>query len=109
MQQFSKVGEAIGFAADWGRCPKKRQILLAVIYGYMWNIWKARNDKIFKRLSITTASLIDNTLSLVLGGLKTGAILSIVIGMGGFVPRLMSFDLCFFCLFCFGFAAPCLL
>ncbi|KAL4574928.1 hypothetical protein LXL04_021768 [Taraxacum kok-saghyz] len=44
-QQFKTVGEMVKFAAIWGNCPKKRKILLAIIYGYLWCTWKARNDK----------------------------------------------------------------
>ncbi|KAL4558518.1 hypothetical protein LXL04_036719 [Taraxacum kok-saghyz] len=43
-QDFASVPEIVKFAASWGHCPKRRKILHAILYGYIWFIWRSRND-----------------------------------------------------------------
>ncbi|KAL4591704.1 hypothetical protein LXL04_004675 [Taraxacum kok-saghyz] len=93
MQNFSKAVDLVDFAASWGRCPKKRKILVAIIYGFIWSIWKARNDKIFNNIPISVGNLKDNIVSL--------GISEIVILQTGVVPLLK------FCNFLF--LLPCLI
>ncbi|KAL4574985.1 hypothetical protein LXL04_021825 [Taraxacum kok-saghyz] len=44
--------EIISYAANWGNCPK-RKILIAIIYGYMWCLWKLNllNTPVLQRIS----------------------------------------------------------
>ncbi|KAL4585949.1 hypothetical protein LXL04_010576 [Taraxacum kok-saghyz] len=53
--------------AKWGRCPKKRQIILAIVYGFLWSTWKVRNDLIFKKVRATVESITDSVCTLVFG------------------------------------------
>ncbi|KAL4560863.1 hypothetical protein LXL04_033019 [Taraxacum kok-saghyz] len=69
-QQFKTVGEMVKFAAIWGNYSKKRKILLAIIYGYLWCTWKARNDKVFNNLSTSPSKLADNIVTLVFDWMK---------------------------------------
>ena len=64
MQQFQSVGELVKFAAILGNYPKKCKILLAIIYGYLWCTWKARDDKVFNNVRIPSKKLADNIFSL---------------------------------------------
>ncbi|KAL4588641.1 hypothetical protein LXL04_001533 [Taraxacum kok-saghyz] len=70
IQNFQTVEELVNFAAEWGRCPKKRKILLAVLYGAIWNIWKARNDVIFNKIPASINKIKDNILTMVFGWIK---------------------------------------
>ncbi|KAL4558843.1 hypothetical protein LXL04_037046 [Taraxacum kok-saghyz] len=68
--QFSGVVDLVRFAAVWGRCPKKRKLLLAVTYGYIWSIWRARNDKIFNQLIPSVGKVVDEISTLVFKWVK---------------------------------------
>ncbi|KAL7604733.1 hypothetical protein Lser_V15G15974 [Lactuca serriola] len=48
-QNFNSVKEVIDFVANWGYCPKKMKLLIVIIYGALCNVWKARNDRLFKQ------------------------------------------------------------
>lgn len=67
---FNSVGELIHLAAQWGRCPKKRKIFLAIIYGCLWCGWRARNDKIFNKVNINPTIMADNILMTVFSWVK---------------------------------------
>nr|KAJ0214496.1 hypothetical protein LSAT_V11C400197810 [Lactuca sativa] len=69
-QQFDSVGELILYAASLGNCPKKRKILLAIFYGYLWYIWRARSDIVFNKTHISTSKLEDIILSTVFSWIK---------------------------------------
>nr|KAJ0207457.1 hypothetical protein LSAT_V11C500259380 [Lactuca sativa] len=45
-KNFNLVGGLVHFAATWGNCLKERKILLAILYGFLWCIWKEKNDNI---------------------------------------------------------------
>ncbi|KAL4577530.1 hypothetical protein LXL04_013639 [Taraxacum kok-saghyz] len=62
--QFSGVFDFVAFAANWGRCPKKRRIITAIFYGYLWSLWRARNDKLFNNKSSSAGSMADNIVTL---------------------------------------------
>ncbi|CAH1412434.1 unnamed protein product [Lactuca virosa] len=62
---FHNVEEITCFAANWGRCPKKRERLTAICYGMLWSIWRARNDRIFQAKFITPNGVVDNIKALV--------------------------------------------
>lgn len=62
---FSTLEDIISYAANWGHCPKKRKIFLAIIYGYVWCLWKMRNDRIFNNICGSPIKVVDNVLSLV--------------------------------------------
>ena len=66
----SSVGDVLAFAASWGRCPKKRYMLLAICYGVFWTIWKMRNDRVFNKRLSSTSRTIDEILSLVFSWFK---------------------------------------
>ncbi|CAH1414093.1 unnamed protein product [Lactuca virosa] len=48
--QFTKVAELLDFGTRWGNCPKKRKRLLAILYGLIWRILKARNNRIYNNI-----------------------------------------------------------
>ena len=58
---FSSVHEITDFAAGWGNCPKKRRKLTGICYGTIWNLWKARNDRVFNNKIISPSTLVDMT------------------------------------------------
>lgn len=53
LQSFNTVKDVVNFAVNSGRCPKKRKIMITIIYGFFWHIWKSRNDKIFNKVHIS--------------------------------------------------------
>ena len=67
---LNTVSDLISFAANWGRCPKKRKVFIAIIYGYFWCVWKARNNRTFNKVRITPMMLADNILIEVFGWVK---------------------------------------
>ena len=69
-QQFNSVAELVGFVAQWGRCPKKRTIFIAIIYGFLWCGWKARNAKVFDKVRTSSLNLTDNIITLVFNWVK---------------------------------------
>ncbi|KAL7597976.1 hypothetical protein Lser_V15G26000 [Lactuca serriola] len=56
---FDNVGELINFAATWGSCSKRRKRLNAVLYGLLWFIWLAQNNKLFKGIQTNPARIAD--------------------------------------------------
>ncbi|CAI9286673.1 unnamed protein product [Lactuca saligna] len=42
--------EIITFATNWGSCPKKKHVILSIVYGCFWCIWRAINDLIFNNI-----------------------------------------------------------
>ena len=69
-QKFNTVSEFVNFAANWGNCPKKKKIFIAICYGFLWSVWKARNDKRFNNIRCGASQLVDNVFNLVFGWLK---------------------------------------
>ena len=67
---FSDIKSVVSFAANWGNCPKKRKIFLSIIYGFLWTMWKARNNKIFNKVCGSKSVLVDNVISLVFSWMK---------------------------------------
>ena len=67
---IGSVNDLISFAVHWGRCPKKRKIFIAIIYGFIWCGWKARNDRAFNKVRISPMVLADNILTEVFGWVK---------------------------------------
>nr|KAJ0214893.1 hypothetical protein LSAT_V11C300121650 [Lactuca sativa] len=67
---FSTVEEVISFASQWGNCPKKRKILISIVYGIMWCIWPARNNRIFNQAPSKPSSTADHAMTLIYGWVK---------------------------------------
>lgn len=60
---------------SWGGNEKKRKILVGIVYGTLWSIWKSRNDLVFKSIKVSPDKIVGITKSLVYGWLRhrTGA------------------------------------
>ncbi|CAI9266456.1 unnamed protein product [Lactuca saligna] len=59
MEPFHSVKELVDSASRWGRCQKKRELLLAIYYGTIWCIWKSRNERVFKKILHPKLKVID--------------------------------------------------
>ncbi|KAL4567347.1 hypothetical protein LXL04_022930 [Taraxacum kok-saghyz] len=70
LQNVQTVTDLVQYAAMWGNCPKRRKILLAIVYGLLWCTWKARNDAIFNKMRSTPTKIVDNVVTLVFGWVK---------------------------------------
>ncbi|CAI9299929.1 unnamed protein product [Lactuca saligna] len=69
-RSFNNVSSLVKFAANWGQCPKKKRIFLVIVYGFLWCIWKARNEKVFRSTSANAPKVVDNILALVFDWVK---------------------------------------
>lgn len=49
----------LDYAAKWGTYPKRRKLLLTICYCRLRCIWKAMNDKIFKKIRSSPTKTID--------------------------------------------------
>ncbi|XP_023730170.1 uncharacterized protein LOC111877898 [Lactuca sativa] len=61
--QFNNVIDFVNFAANWGSCPTKRERMNAIVYGLLWFVWMARNNKVFKQTRVTPAKIADEVIS----------------------------------------------
>ncbi|KAL4570690.1 hypothetical protein LXL04_026350 [Taraxacum kok-saghyz] len=57
--QLMKVTDILDFTVVWGNCPKKRNTLNMVIYSTLWNIWLARNNKLFNKIGAAPTKIAD--------------------------------------------------
>ena len=64
-QPFSTVSDFINSTANWGNCPKKRKIFIAICYGLLWYTWKARNDVVFNKVCISPLKMADSVVTMV--------------------------------------------
>ncbi|XP_023736870.1 uncharacterized protein LOC111884805 [Lactuca sativa] len=71
IQRFLSISDFVNFAASWGNCPKKRKIFIAICYGFLWCMWKARNDVWFNKIQLNSSKLADNVISMVFSWLKS--------------------------------------
>lgn len=69
-RSFNNVSSLVEFAANWGHCPKKKRIFLVIVYGFLWCIWKARNEKVFRSTCANAPKVVDNILALVFDWVK---------------------------------------
>ncbi|CAI9281301.1 unnamed protein product [Lactuca saligna] len=60
--QFNDVNEFLNFAATWGNCPRKRVKVTLMLYGLLWFIWIARNNKRFKGIHTNPAKIADEVI-----------------------------------------------
>nr|KAJ0211295.1 hypothetical protein LSAT_V11C400159080 [Lactuca sativa] len=58
--QLNTVGEPIEYAAKHDTCRKNMKVIINICYSTLWEIWKARNERIFKRLITTPTLVADN-------------------------------------------------
>ena len=61
--QFRNVRDFIDFGASCGNCPRKGNILTMILHSTIWNIWIARNDKVFKKLGVNPTKTTDCIIS----------------------------------------------
>ncbi|KAL4563536.1 hypothetical protein LXL04_027579 [Taraxacum kok-saghyz] len=61
--QFSNVQDILDFGASWGNCPKKRKTLNAILFSTLWNIWRARNDKLFNKINASFSKTTDHIIT----------------------------------------------
>jgi len=62
-RSFSSVLELTEFAANWGNTPLEKELSSLVFSCLIWCIWLARNDKIFKKLTVSPPKTADNIIS----------------------------------------------
>lgn len=77
---FDSVTEVIAFAANWGRCPKKKMIFVAIVYCLLWNVWKVRNDELFNNVHYSPSKTTDIIISMVYNWITCGVNLVFVVG-----------------------------
>ncbi|CAI9301134.1 unnamed protein product [Lactuca saligna] len=70
VHRFISTSNFVNFAASWGNYPKKRGIFIAICYGFLWCMWKARNDIWFNIIKVNPSKLADNVISLVFSWFK---------------------------------------
>ena len=62
-RRFQNMEEFLDFGATWGNCPKKKEITNLIFYCTIWHIWKARNNKVFNKVKISSAKIADDIIS----------------------------------------------
>lgn len=50
VNEFQSVQNINDYASNWGNCPKRKDILTMILFRALRSLWKARNDRVFKRL-----------------------------------------------------------
>lgn len=82
--------------------PKEKKDVLAIIYGYLWCGWHARNEKLFNKIDSTPPKVANNIIIMAFNLVKFRAILVFVNGQIGFVALLLfrKTNVCFVCFFC---------
>lgn len=58
-EPFHLVKEVVDSASRWGRCQKKRELLLGIYYETLWCIWKSRNERVFRKNRLPELKVID--------------------------------------------------
>ena len=66
----SNIIDMLYMAANWGNNSKSRIIFNAICHGLLWNLWKARNDRIFKKRFKSPTLVFDEVVSMVFLWLK---------------------------------------
>nr|KAJ0223900.1 hypothetical protein LSAT_V11C200065500 [Lactuca sativa] len=67
---YHNIEETIHFVANWVRCPKKRTRLTSICYGTLWNLWRARNDRLSQGRFVNPSRVVDNIKSSVFTWIK---------------------------------------
>ena len=60
---YNNIKSLVEFVNHWGRCPKKRKLLIMVVYGMLWRIWHFRNEKVFKARNVSVSGVYDDIIS----------------------------------------------
>ncbi|KAL4582304.1 hypothetical protein LXL04_006851 [Taraxacum kok-saghyz] len=62
-KKFQHIEEFLDYIASWGNCPMKKEIVSLILYCTLWNIWKARNNKIFMKVDTSPAKIANEIIS----------------------------------------------
>lgn len=66
----NSVGDITKFARSWGQCARKWRIMTCICYGMITWLWKARCERLFKKIRILPTMVVDNIQSMVFVWLK---------------------------------------
>nr|KAJ0217947.1 hypothetical protein LSAT_V11C300155900 [Lactuca sativa] len=64
VNEFQSVQNIIDYASNWGNCPKRKDIITVILFGALWSLWKAWNDRIFKKVDVSAERIVAATKSL---------------------------------------------
>lgn len=56
---FDTVLDFIDFARSWGKDKRHESVGITIIYCFLWCIWLTRNDKVFKKIQVVPAKVMD--------------------------------------------------
>lgn len=59
LDNMNSTQELMNAVNGWGRCPKKRRILVIIVYATLWYIWKSRNENVFRHVQISSSVVAD--------------------------------------------------
>ncbi|KAL4592351.1 hypothetical protein LXL04_005342 [Taraxacum kok-saghyz] len=57
---IQRVGDLVHYASTLGRCPKIRRRFIAICYILLWSLWKARNERQFRNMFVSTSRVVEN-------------------------------------------------
>jgi len=60
--QLATTVDLLNYAATWGNCPRKRKTFVAIIHCMLWQLWNARNDKVFNGRLKTSTIIADESI-----------------------------------------------
>lgn len=70
LDQHLTVRDLIHDICRWGNCKKRRIGLVSIVYGSLWCIWRARNDRVFNGATKTPAMIFEEIKAIVFVWLK---------------------------------------
>ncbi|KAL4572313.1 hypothetical protein LXL04_019085 [Taraxacum kok-saghyz] len=63
IMHFDNISGFFDFAASWGNCPRKREILNTIMHCLIWCIWLEQNDKAFNNSKDSTPKVADKIIT----------------------------------------------